>query len=136
MLWSQTYATGNEVVDNEHKEIFAMVEKLLEDGFEGRAEKIKTAVDFLVDYVGSHFNNEKQLMMECGYPQKDAHLKQHDDFVEVVSNLVTGIKSEYDSIDLSLEVNEVIVSWLAQHTMSSDKAMIEHYKVWCANTGR
>lgn len=134
MLWNSNYEIGNKEVDSDHKEIFGMVDKLLADDFENRADKIKSAVGFLADYVTRHFAREERLMDESGYSDKDKniHIKQHRDFVKTVGVLVGKIETNLDSIDFSLEVNKVIVSWLADHVMGSDKLMIDHYKVWDA----
>ena len=132
MLWNDNYLVGNEVVDNDHKEIFGMVDRLLEDDFKGRPDKIKTVVDFLVSYVARHFSNEERLMEESGYRKMGEHVKQHRDFVKTVEAFVAKIEGDLDNINLSMQVNEVIVDWLAEHVMISDKAMIDHYKKWSA----
>ena len=132
MLWNANYVTGNEIVDNDHKEIFGMVDRLLEDKFEGRPDKIRTVVGFLVDYVARHFQNEEKLMTESGYRRMVEHVKQHEAFVKTVEAFVAKIEGDLDNINLSMEVNEVIVDWLAEHVMISDKAMIDHYKKWSA----
>ena len=133
MLWNSNYEIGNAVVDSEHKEIFGMVDKLLADDFTGRPDKIKTTIDFLAGYVLRHFDHEEQLMDESNYPNKDTHVKQHRAFIKTVEALVQKIEGNLDSIDLSLEVNKVIVEWLARHVMGSDKALVDHYRVWGAN---
>ena len=130
MLWNSSYAIGHETVDNEHKEIFGMVDTLLVDDFRNRPEKIKTTVDFLVGYVGRHFANEESLMRESNYPKTDEHKAQHKKFVETVGVLVKKIEQNIDSIDIVLEVNNVIVNWLAEHVMGSDKMLVNHYKMW------
>ena len=133
MLWNSNYEVGNAQVDSEHKEIFGMVDKLLADDFSGRPDKIKTTVDFLAGYVVRHFDHEESLMSESEYPDTGAHMKQHRDFIATVGDLVARIEGNLDSIDLSLEVNKVIVDWLAEHVMGSDKVMINYYRKWSSN---
>ena len=135
MLWNSNYEIGNALVDGEHKEIFGMVDKLLADDFKGRPDKIKSTIDFLAGYVVRHFGHEEALMRESDYPQDktDAHIREHRDFVVKVGELVERIEGNLDSIDLSLEVNDTIVSWLAEHVMGSDKMMIDHYRAWSAS---
>lgn len=132
MLWNESYIVGNDMVDNDHKEIFGMVDRLLEDDFAGRSEKIKTVVKFLVDYVAGHFAREEKLMRECGYPDYEAHAKMHRDFVGVAKGLEKKLSGDLENIDLSTEVNEVLVDWLAEHVLARDKVMISHYRKWAA----
>ena len=134
MLWNSNYEIGNALVDSEHKEIFGMVDKLLEDDFTGRPDKIKSVIDFLASYVLRHFDHEEQLMDESSYPDKDTHVKQHRDFVKTVEAFVKKIEGNLDSIDLSLEANKLIVDWLANHVMGSDKALVDHHRVWGEST--
>jgi len=130
MLWRDIYATGDEAVDNEHKEIFAMVQRILDDDFKGRPDKIKKSVDFLVDYVARHFGHEEHLMDESDFPDKETHIKEHVDFVASVQSLMERVENNLDSIDLSMEINQTIVGWLAEHTMNKDKKMADYYKAW------
>jgi len=130
MLWRSTYETGNEIVDNDHKEIFKMVEKILEDNFKDRPDKIRTSVDFLANYTVRHFGNEERLMDESAYPKTDAHKKQHSDFLQRVGLFIEKIKSDVESVNFSMEINKVIVDWLAEHVMGSDKDLADHYKSW------
>ena len=132
MLWNSNYEIGNALVDSEHKEIFGMVDKLLADDFTGRPDKIKSTIDFLAGYVVRHFDHEEQLMDESSYSDADTHINQHKDFVKTVGELVERIEGNLDSINLSLEVNKVIVDWLAEHVMVSDKALVNHYRDWDA----
>ena len=136
MLWNSNYVIGNTLVDSEHKEIFEMVERLIAGDFKGRPDKIMTTVNFLMDYVKRHFDHEKRLMDESDYPQTDEHVKQHIDFVRVVTQLAEKIEGNLNSIDISLEVNTVIVNWLAEHVMGSDRIMIDHYRTWTNNANQ
>ena len=130
MLWNSNYEIGNTQVDTEHKEIFGMVDKLLTDDFKGRSDKIKSTIDFLAGYVQRHFTHEEDLMKESEYPHMAVHVKQHQAFFKTVGELVQRIDGNLDSIDLGLEVNKVIVEWLAEHVMGSDKVMVDYYKGW------
>ena len=133
MLWRSTYKTGNAIVDRDHKEIFGMVERLLENDFGSRSEKVEIAVGFLLDYVAKHFANEERLMDESGYPQAILHKKQHSDFAQAANLLAKKIHTNLASIDLSLEVNNTIVKWLAEHVMGSDRDLADHYRNWSGN---
>ena len=130
MLWDSAYVTGDVTVDGEHMEIFSMVERLLNDDFGDRLEKIMTSINFLADYVARHFTHEEELMEKSGYRQAGLHKSQHRDFAQTVGQLVKKLQTNPESVDLSLEINQVIVGWLTGHVMSSDKQLIDHYRAW------
>ena len=130
MVWSEKYETGNEQVDNDHKEIFRLVQDVIDATFDNREQQIEITMDFLANYTLKHFQTEEALMEECGYPDITVHKKQHSDFVARFLELKDKIKDETDSLTSSLAVNNVIVNWLIDHVLDSDTIMAEFYKNW------
>jgi len=130
MLWQEKYETGNRQVDEEHKEIFSLVQKVIDASFENRGEKIGTIIDFLANYTIQHFENEEKLMAESGYPGTQAHKKQHSDFLEEVVKLKNKIDAENNSAENNIAINKVIVGWLTSHVLGSDMVMAEYYRKW------
>ncbi|MCL2398382.1 MAG: hemerythrin family protein [Defluviitaleaceae bacterium] len=130
MIWHKNYETGNIQVDNEHKEIFKMVQSVMEATFDSEESKIESTIDFLANYTVNHFKHEERLMEESNYPSMPVHKKQHDDFVIEVLDLRERVKSESSSDKNSLEIKKVIVNWLVDHVLGSDKIMADHYRKW------
>ena len=145
-LWNNSYETGNEIVDNDHKEIFALVEKVLSSSFTSRREKVATAVDFLANYTVSHFQNEEKLMDESDYPLTAEHKKQHADFLEVAMSLkqqfsdegfsIGELTDDTDILHFSLEINKTVVGWLTEHVIGSDRNLANHYRLWLEKQGK
>ena len=133
MLWNKNYETGNATVDDQHKEIFRLVQQVLDsDAFVNRKEKIETAMGFLSEYAVKHFASEEALMRESDYPAYEQHKVQHEGFVKEVVAFVSRFKQEGDTISISETINNFVVAWLKGHIMGSDKAMADHYKGWVA----
>ena len=81
IVFDEELYTGNELIDNEHKELIDRVNKLVESCENGK-EKV-TAVktlDFLMDYTEFHFSDEEKLQQEVGYDKLEQHKGQHEDF--------------------------------------------------------
>jgi len=131
MLWRKEFETGNLDVDGQHKEIFRLVQQVLDaDGFTNRKEKIESAMAFLSDYAVRHFASEEKIMLESTYPKYVQHKGQHDGFVKEVVAFVERFKKEGDTISISETINNFVIAWLKEHIMDSDRAMAEHYKNW------
>ncbi|MCL2215958.1 MAG: bacteriohemerythrin [Defluviitaleaceae bacterium] len=130
MVWSSKYETGNEIVDNDHKEIFGLVKKVLDEAFANRKEKVDTSITFLVEYTLRHFNNEERLMEMFDYPadEADIHKKQHSNFAKSVTALHEKIREQGDTMDIGIEVNNTIVDWLIKHVLGSDMLLAIHCK--------
>ncbi|MCL2199183.1 MAG: hemerythrin family protein [Defluviitaleaceae bacterium] len=131
MKWHSSYETGNTTVDNDHKEIFSLVDSLINSSFENQRESVTKAIDYLAGYVVRHFGNEERLMEESNYPRMEEHKKQHSDFVGVALGLREKYVSQPENAsDIGLEINKTIVDWLSEHVLGSDKALADHYKKW------
>ncbi|MCL2616382.1 MAG: bacteriohemerythrin [Defluviitaleaceae bacterium] len=130
MLWNKKYETGNQQVDDEHKEIFNLVQKVLNATFESRGEKVGTIIDFLANYTIQHFEHEELLMDESDYPDTRAHKKQHSDFLEEVGKLKKKVEKEMDSAVINITINKTVVGWLTNHVLGSDISMAAHYRKW------
>ena len=127
MQWRKTYETGHEMIDNEHKEIFSLTEKLFNAEFSGKSEKIESVIDFLTDYVVTHFKHEESLIDSTNYPNGDEHKAQHRAFEQTVAELRGKLLDEGKTIRMSMKVSEVIVDWLVAHVLGSDKLLAD----WC-----
>lgn len=67
--WLDQYSVGVESIDNQHKELFARINKLLDACSQGEGKKVLPEVlDFLGDYVVFHFSTEEKYMKEYLYP--------------------------------------------------------------------
>jgi hemerythrin-like metal-binding protein len=139
-LWDEKFATGNELVDKDHKEIFALLENVLRSSKIGNKEKNETAINFLAQYVVGHFGREEELMAESDYPNTAAHTKEHKDFLVVATKLKEDfddggyafgeLEMHPDTIHLSQVISETVITWLAGHVMGSDKDLADHYRKW------
>ncbi|MCL2225434.1 MAG: hemerythrin family protein [Defluviitaleaceae bacterium] len=139
-LWDEKFATGNETVDNDHKEIFSLVEEVLRSSAIDNKEKNETAINFLATYAVGHFEREENLMAESDYPNTAAHTKEHRDFMAVAMKL----KADFDNggyalgeldlhpetLHLSKVIYGTVINWLTEHVMGSDRNLAEHYKKW------
>ena len=100
IVFDEELYTGNELIDNEHKELIDRVNKLVESCENGK-EKV-TAVktlDFLMDYTEFHFSDEEKLQQEVGYDKLEQHKGQHEDFKKSVDELRQMLEEEEGPTD-------------------------------------
>ena len=132
MLWQSKYETGNTQVDNEHKEIFMLVQNVIEANFDYDENKIEETIDFLAKYTLNHFQNEENLMEESGYPDRHIHINQHVNFVSQVLALRERVTNESDRTINNTDIKNVIVNWLTDHVLGSDRIMADYYRKWAS----
>jgi len=129
LKWDDCYLLGNEKVDNQHKELFNLVNSLVQSCDSGTdTKKLKETLLFMVNYAVLHFDDEEALQIECNYPEYEKHKKMHDDFKNVVLGLVDRFSQSGSSAELSNDVKKIIVKWLVNHIMSEDKKIGDHLK--------
>jgi len=134
MLWRKSLETGNVTVDRQHKEIFRLVQDVLDaDAFSDRKEKIESSLNFLSAYAVRHFQTEEALMTESSYPGYDNHKAQHVNFVKAVSDFMEAYKTDGSSVGVSDTVSGFVVEWLNEHIMGSDREMAAFYKDWTSS---
>ena len=130
IVFDEELYTGNELIDNEHKELIDRVNKLVESCENGK-EKV-TAVktlDFLMDYTEFHFSDEEKLQQEVGYDKLEQHKGQHEDFKKSVDELRQMLEEEEGPTDAFVQaVNKNISQWLVNHIQGWDKALAEYIR--------
>ena len=127
--WDQSLATGNNVIDWQHQELFRRMEKLVTAANNGEGKDVLAeAIAFLEKYVIQHFDAEEQIQIVNSYPEYDSHKRQHHEF----RNNITELKNEFDTegANASLLVKSIasVGNWIYNHVKQSDKALAEYLR--------
>ncbi len=124
--WTEDLATGIEKIDDQHKEIFVRVRALVDAGKQGKGRQtVAETLDFLVDYVRTHFAAEEAIQKESAYPDFNSHKAQHTEFLKNIDKLKVEFDEEGPTLSVMLKVNQVVVEWLVAHIKRVDKALAE-----------
>ena len=90
--WSESYATGIEKIDNQHKELMKLTNELYRaclSGKDNANSAFKEAMRRMVEYVRFHFSDEQKLLERVKYPDYIEHKRQHD---TLVMNILEAVK--------------------------------------------
>lgn len=119
--WNPAYETGIAEVDNAHKNLFEVIDKLtnaMKSG-NGKQEVLQT-VNFLEKYAVKHFSHEEECMRKYQCPAAQANIKAHGEFKKYVSDLKQKLEqSEVGSV-MVLEIHGELASWLRNHITKID----------------
>jgi len=130
--WTLDLSVGYEMIDHQHRELFARTSRLFEAMRNGNAStEIASTVEFLESYVVEHFNDEQDLMRNNQYPEYPAHCALHDEFVTSLQ----GFKDELqtDSLDkVAAQIMLHLGQWLLSHVAGADKELGNYLKSRCA----
>lgn len=120
ITWSDDLAVGNTFIDNDHKKLIEMVDRLhvvMQDG-KGR-EVMDKVLHNLIKYTQEHFRREEDLMHNMRYPGIIEHKEEHDKLVKQVIDLQH--KFESGVATMSIEVLHFLRDWLVNHIAKSDQ---------------
>jgi hemerythrin-like metal-binding protein len=122
--WDKSLAVGVKLVDEQHQELFRMVNGLMEALVKGQTKwELENLLAFLGRYVVDHFGTEEKLMAQYKYPDAPKHKQQHADFVKTFLAVKTDFEKTGASAPVSIAVNKVVCTWLREHIGGSDIAL-------------
>ena len=124
ILWTEDLATGSELIDSQHKELFRRINSLLEACKVGKG-KIESGkiIKFLEDYVETHFEAEEVYMHKYDYPDFEKHREQHRIFKKNFQAIKDEFEAEGPVISVVVQINQNVVDWLNNHIRKLDKAL-------------
>lgn len=127
--WDEELATGNDTIDGQHKELIDRINTLLVacNQGKGRAE-VSKLLQFMGDYVCSHFATEEELQHRHAYPEFSAHKAEHEEFVLKMRNLEHQFNTDGATLPLVIQTNQSMVGWLISHINVTDKKLASYLR--------
>lgn len=117
--WTTDYAVGIPEIDEEHRRLFGLAENLHKAMLEGKGTAVLANLHGeLLDYTGSHFAHEEQLMQGIGYPGHRQHCQEHENLRSRVLAIQDRLAS--GEITMTIEVMQFLMTWLDRHITISD----------------
>jgi hemerythrin len=127
--WDSSLETGYERVDNQHRQLVAAVNNLMEASKGGKGDRaVMDTLEFLTGYAIKHFADEEKLQLDYDYPDYPNHKRIHDDFKVTVEELTQRVVKEGPTTELIDIVSSAIGSWLLNHIKGDDFRMAAFVK--------
>ncbi|HEX9082826.1 MAG TPA: bacteriohemerythrin [Holophagaceae bacterium] len=124
--WDPRYETGIELIDAQHRRLFASVQAL-SSVFEGAevTPLLRKALDALLDDTVAHFRMEEELMQRFGYPGFAAHASEHARLVGEIDRLMVTVTS---GKPISPQISAFLADWLQHHVLEADMGYVPFLK--------
>ncbi len=126
MEWKDAYGVGNELLDDQHRQLIELVNQLGGDG------DLAEVLDGLGRYAETHFETEEGLLEAAGYPDLEEHRKYHAAFRNWLDDVVATHRAGGDAAVARRDVYHYLCVWLANHLLVQDQA----FASWLAETAR
>ncbi|HYD43410.1 MAG TPA: bacteriohemerythrin [Anaeromyxobacter sp.] len=119
--WNPSLATGNATIDEQHQELFARADALIDAMLQGRAAaEIAGLVGFLRDYCRDHFALEERLMAQAAYPLAAGHAQAHRYFEQRFQEIVGALDQRGANARVVLDLKDLLRGWLVSHIGAVD----------------
>jgi hemerythrin len=122
MKWTDDLSVGVELIDTQHKALIDAVNELFNACSKGLGrKKISETLEFLQNYVVTHFSDEEAVQRKSGYPEYANHKKLHAEFIKSVTTYSQRLETDGPSISLVADFNSFVTNWLIYHISREDK---------------
>ncbi len=130
MIWDESLAVGNEIIDNQHKQLFNLATQL-ETLFEAYTEtdydydEIIRIIVKLHLYTIYHFETEEKILEEINFPGLIMHKKEHQSFISFLEQIKPDT-IEHDSYQTLLDLLAFVVNWIMSHIKGTDSTYVTY----------
>ncbi|MFZ2956930.1 MAG: bacteriohemerythrin [Candidatus Ozemobacteraceae bacterium] len=121
MLWSKVLEVGHVEIDAQHQELVKHLNVFLDAMAQGKSkEETAKFLNFLAEYIVSHFAAEEKIMAKFAYPQMRAHRALHMNFIKDLQSMEEEFHKNGPSENLSKQLQKRVVDWFVKHISHVD----------------
>jgi hemerythrin len=118
--WLDEYSIGNAEIDNQHKKLFDILNRLFDICVgKNEIETTEEVMDDLVSYTDYHFKFEEQHMLDVGYKYIDKHIVEHNYFKNEI--MFAKRRQMQNKSITDNKLIEFLSNWLIQHVTEEDR---------------
>ena len=125
--WHDGLNLGIREIDDQHKELIAIINQVLKAFKDGENEKsIDLLLKQLREYTIYHFSSEEKYMEEIDFPDFNGHRQLHLRLKERVKTLQSA---RFHKEDIGIdEIKSLLSKWLIHHILHEDYKIVQHAK--------
>jgi hemerythrin len=119
-VWNESYSVGVAAMDNQHKRLVELVNRLFEAMKAGKGDVAAHEImKELAGYTLTHFAAEEDLMRKAGYPDLTAHIDLHKQLMQKATDMLDDLKEGKRVATVALAT--FLKDWLTQHIQNEDR---------------
>lgn len=129
--WSARYSVGVENLDEQHKQIIGMLNRLVTspEARDANSETISEILTTMTRYSLEHFKTEESLLKAHGYPDFEQHRQEHVAYRRKTIDFSTATSLGVESVPQILVT--YLFEWWTNHILKEDMK----YKSFFAEKG-
>jgi hemerythrin-like metal-binding protein len=123
-VWHSSLAMNVPEIDEQHRYLIGLINSY-HQSLTGQAprEQLADVLTFLAGYVKQHFATEENMMQETLFPDRAAHVAEHEALSARVAEMIRQFESgtlPHDSV-----LAEFLRDWLTQHILKIDRKLAD-----------
>lgn len=129
-IWSDKYTVNIKEIDEQHQHYFDITNEIyaLLDKKDVNYDTLMAVISELGNYAFYHLSTEEKYFAEFNYKDAESHIKAHNSFRQKVeSYLVEARNSSVKINELTENVTDFAVNWLADHILVMDKKYTDYF---------
>ena len=127
VAWSSRYDTGIRVIDEQHQELFRLLEQLRKVvQAEGAGAALENLLAELVACSERHFATEEAYMARFNYPDLGQHVSEHATMLTSLHELLRKFRENQQV--MALMVPTFMEGWLKHHISDGDFGFVTFLK--------
>lgn len=109
--------------DAENERLIALTRALVEAPDSTRADLLLDLLALLGSYITKHVTTEETMMLLSGYPDYEAHVREHRAFEATFHELVAAFARYGDEARVVNAVEAAVTHWIEHHVGATDAAL-------------
>jgi diguanylate cyclase (GGDEF)-like protein/hemerythrin-like metal-binding protein len=134
MVWEDTYASGQPLIDAQHKRLFRLASALLSELTEVRPRaEVSLRLETLLAHTAQHFHDEEAILREARYPELAKHAEIH----AILLNQAWKLQAELlaGQLDFGRLVTFLALDLIKGHILTEDRDYFSHLSAGSASDG-
>jgi hemerythrin len=119
IVWDDSFSVGVEEMDEQHKQIIKMVNRMIElkeDKVD--SEIVSDTLTKMTEYAGKHFEKEEKYMLEYNYPYYSEQKEQHKEFKKRTATFCMDAMAYKTNVPI--EILTYLKDWWINHILKID----------------
>lgn len=128
ITWNQDYSVGVNELDEQHKKLIAIINRLFSLYEEKKFSQtdVNPIFEELTDYADQHFSTEEHYFNLYNYDKKDQHIAIHDTYRKKIGELKESYNQENSEKTL-FDINNFLNDWWIWHINNTDKEYTAYF---------
>jgi hemerythrin len=120
LTWEQKHSVGVQELDDQHKQLFAIVNNLYDAMHASKdLATLNAILKDMDDYAHYHFATEEKYFDIFNFAEKESHIAQHRAFDKKTEDFIK--MNKLGNLTLSFEVLDFLEDWWLGHINNVDK---------------